>query len=297
VNPFDLYGPQFLVFYMVVAAATIAALVFLRRRQESTGLRPPQLEDPYLVAYLRGRESEALRVVMMSLLDRGLLKSVELTARKGLVLTRVKDAPEIAARPIEKEVLKAFSGGVDAREALDALKAKGVCDAYAAKLTEMDLLPDEEAKNARQRLAFGAMGFLLSVTAIKIVVALSRGRTNLLFLLIATAAAAFLAFKVANPFRTAQGDEFLNGLTTLFGSLRGRAESLRPGGATSELAWLAAVFGLSAVPAAVFPQVRMLQAVGAPSLWVDGGSGSSCGSSCGGGCGSGCGGGCGGCGS
>ena len=214
------------------------------------------------------------------------------------MLVRVKDAPEIAVRPIEKAVLKEFSDAMEVRQAIEDLKTMEVCDEYEATLSEMNLLPDESTKSARRQMAFVAAGVLLGIAALKILVALSRGRTNIDFLVILAGLAVFLAFKVANPFRTAQGDDFLAGLKTLFAALRGRADSLRPGGATSELAWLAAVFGLSAVPADVFPQVRALQAAGGTGgTFGDWGGSSSCGSSCGGGCGSGCGGGCGGCGS
>lgn len=301
-NPLDLPGPQFLGFYVILCTAVTLALAFLRRQQEGGGSPPPKLDDPYLVAFLRGGEDEALRVAMMSLLDRGLLKVQEsnladrfagaVTGQETFLLMKAGEGAGLAARPIEKQVLQAFQAPAGVRSVLRDLKILGVCDAYAASLTQMNLLPDEETKGARRRLAFVAVGILLAVALAKIVVALGRGRSNIQFLVILAAVFAFVAFKAANPFRTVQGDRFLADLKTLFDSLRGRAASLRPGGGTSELAWLAAVFGLSAVPATVFPYTRKLQ-----QSAVSAGNGSSCGSGCGGGCGSGCGGGCGGCGS
>ena len=72
-NPFDLSGPEFLVFYLSLAAVVIGALVLWRRASESAGAPKIDLADPYLIAYLRGGENEALRVALVSLIDRGLL--------------------------------------------------------------------------------------------------------------------------------------------------------------------------------------------------------------------------------
>ncbi len=72
-NPFDFYGPEFLVFYFVFSAVVIGTLVLLRWRDRLPAAAKPTLDDPYLVAFLRGGEVEALRVVTLSLIDRGLL--------------------------------------------------------------------------------------------------------------------------------------------------------------------------------------------------------------------------------
>ena len=52
-NPFDLPGPQFLLFYIIFAGLVISGLVFWRRRAESSPSTPRiDLSDPYLIAYL-----------------------------------------------------------------------------------------------------------------------------------------------------------------------------------------------------------------------------------------------------
>jgi hypothetical protein len=61
-NPFDLPGPQFLVFYGVLATLTILAAA-LATRQAENGVPPRvNLSDPYGIAYLRGGKNEALRL-------------------------------------------------------------------------------------------------------------------------------------------------------------------------------------------------------------------------------------------
>ena len=62
-NPFDLPGPQFLLFYIIFAGLVILGLVLWRRRAESSPSTPRiDLSDPYLIAYLRGGEKEVRRV-------------------------------------------------------------------------------------------------------------------------------------------------------------------------------------------------------------------------------------------
>ena len=113
---------------------------------------------------------------------------------------------------------------------------------------------------------------LAGVAGTKIVVALSRGRTNILFLVIEAIVFCVLAYKVTHPFRTPAGDALLDELGTLFAGLRARAGSLALGAADQDVALLAAVFGIGALPSA-FP------ATGCSGRHRH--SGSSCGAACG----------------
>jgi uncharacterized protein (TIGR04222 family) len=313
VNPFDLRGPEFLVFYFFLSLLVIAGVVLLRRLSEDRDAGKPPIDDPYFVAFLRGGESEALRVAALSLIDRGLLTLKTSGASvffPGSADSRLELADpaaiETVKRPIEKRILEAFKTAQPVHSTLDSLEGCTACFDYAINLEKFGLLPDEEVRKARLRRVAIAIGILLGVAAVKILIALSRGRTNILFLVILSGLAAFVAFKTSNPFRTVRGEKFLQDVKSLFSSLRQRAASLRPGGATSDLVWLASAYGLTEVSPILFPQVTALRPRGQPhgpgsTGW--GSSNSSCGSgssSCGGGgCGSGggCGGGCGGCGS
>ena len=135
---------------------------------------------------------------------------------------------------------------------------------------------------------------------VKAGVALSRGHTNLLFLLMAAAWAGFGAVSLASPRRTRRGDETLRHLGALLARLRdpSRGRSLAPHEATL----VGAVFGLAAVGGAEWARLARLHP---RATRPDSGSsswswtcGSSCGSSSGGSsCGGGGCGGCGGCGS
>jgi uncharacterized protein (TIGR04222 family) len=308
VNPFDLRGPEFLLFYFLFACAVLGILILLRRIDERPNALKPPLDDPYLVAFLRGGEEEVVRVAALSLVDRGLLKLKSSgasifsgEAENKLELTDPQ-AIEAAKRPIEKRVLEAFQTAQPIGITLDSLVSCQACVDYAINLENLGLLPGPDVRAARNRRLWIAIGILLGVAALKILIALSRGRTNILFLIIISALAAYVTSRLSNPFRTARGEKFLQDVRSLFSTLQLRANSLRPGGATTDLVWLASAFGLAEVSPVLFPQVSALikrrpqrEGHGGGDFFHSCGSSSCGGGGCGGGgCG---GGGCGGCGS
>jgi uncharacterized protein (TIGR04222 family) len=307
VNPFDLRGPEFLLFYSIFSVVVLLILFYFRQRDERQSAGKPPLDDPYLIACLRGGESEALRVATLSLIDRGLLmvkSSGTSILFRGATESQleVKDhlAIDTVKRPIEKSILEAFKTAKPVSSTLDSLAD---CTDYACRLEAYGLLPDAEIRSARRRRLMLAIYVLLGVAGLKIVIALSRGRTNILFLIILAGVAVYVTASTNNPFRTARGEKFLEDVKSLFSSLRQRSASLRPGGATTDLVWLASAYGLREIPPILFPQVTALfpsKASRGSGSWGSGDSSCGTSSSCGGGgCGGGgCGGGgCGGCGS
>lgn len=75
-NPFDLPGPDFLVFYAFLGVLTIGLLWFARRASEGADAPRIDYSDPYLLAYLRGGQSEVIRVVT-SIADRSRSASIK----------------------------------------------------------------------------------------------------------------------------------------------------------------------------------------------------------------------------
>lgn len=313
-NPFDLPGPQFLLFYAALSGVVILLLRLLRHAGEAQpdtdtpllrrlkhgliGLRHApgpapkvDLSDAYLIAYLRGGPNEALRVASVSLVDRGLL-----TARDdGQLVTERSEAVDLVRRPIEKALLERFKVPAAASSIFADPTLAAACEDYERRLVGLGLLPGAAQKAANRRRLVVAVAVLWGVAVLKVAVALGRGRSNVLFLVILTLLAAWLAYRAARLARTARGEALLADLRTLFASLREAA--IRPGGATQELALLAAVFGLAAIPMPLFPYVRTLYPKAASASGSNSSCGASCGASCGSSCGGGgCGGGCGGCG-
>jgi uncharacterized protein (TIGR04222 family) len=296
-NPFDLAGPQFLVFYLGLSALVIIGVVVARKVAESSSAPKLDLSDPYLIAYLRGGDTEMLRVAAVSLVDRGLLTAT------GTQLKRAENAAvDSVRRPVEKELLNKFQQPDEASAIFDDARLNATSKPYEQTLKNAGLLPNESIKSARLTRLLIACFVLGGFGVVKILVALSRGRTNLGFLIVLMIVAVAVAVKLSFPRLTESGTAMLVDLQGLYSDLKSRALLLRTGGATLEPVLLAAVFGVAALESADFAFTRTLfpsaQAAQAGSSWASGGSScsssscssSSCGSSCGGGCGGGCGG-------
>jgi uncharacterized protein (TIGR04222 family) len=286
-NPFDLPGPDFLVFYAFLGVFTIGLLWLARRASEPADAPRIDYSDPYLLAYLRGGEKEVIRVVMVSLIDRGLLQSND----DQLVVVN-QNAVNIARLPIEKALLQHFRFRANASSGFTSPAILSTCQQYKDTLQRLGLLPDESIQRARLWRFVIAVLVLTGVAALKILIALQRGRTNIFFLILLAVFFVFVAIRVHNSLRTRHGDALLADLRNLFSSLKARARMLRPGGETADAALLIAVFGLDALHTAAFPYAKRFQPKSTALSTTSCGSacGSSCGSSCGGG------GGCGGCG-
>lgn len=287
-NPFALAGPQFLLFYLAFTAATAFVLARVRRSAEAGEPGRVSLTDPYAIAYLRGGPNEGLRVASVSLADRGLLVA------SGTTLEAKKDAH--SRNPLEAALLAKFHefGAASAIFTDKALLA--ATEQIRASLTGLGLLPSPADNRARVRMYLIALGVLWAVAGARFLQALSRGRRNVGFLVILAIFAAIAAAVAAFPRRTARGDRLLADIRTLFSGLKGRAASLRPHASSSEVALLAAVFGVGLLPTAGFDWTRKLFPKSSSSSGGSSACGSSCGSSGGSSCGGGCGGGCGGCG-
>jgi uncharacterized protein (TIGR04222 family) len=291
-SPFDLRGPEFLLFYFVLGMLMLAILNMLRQRAEPSGVVQTNLSDPYQISYLRGGTNELLRVATISLIHRGLLK-----VSKTQVSVANPQAVNGVAAPLERDLLSYFAEPKEASSVFSQSRFSSVGAQYDEPLERLGLLPDDALRRDRWRRLALALAIMWGIAAAKIGIALARGRTNIGFLILLSILFAFLAYRLIYPRMTRKGQEMLTDLRSLLSSLKGRASSASENWDAHELMLLAAVFGIAAVPTAVCPYVRTLY----PAASSDSGgefSGSSCGSSsCGGSSGCGGGGGCGGCGS
>ena len=291
-NPFDLPGPSFLLFYLVLAGAVLWAVMAAIRKAESGQVPALSQIDPYLVASLRGGSNEALRVVVMSLIDRKLLTvdGEKLAADKGTLLQ--------VRRPIEREVLRKFTVPGPALEIFASDRAREAATALDQDLRQLRLLPNARDVTRRRLAGTLAVAVLWIVAAEKIALAIERGHHNIGFLIALALLAAIVVIAALARRRTTIGQRFMSDLRELFGGLQGRAAQIPAGGATNELALLMGVFGLGVMTGESADLASRLfpRTTGAGVSSGSSGCGSSCGSggsSCGGGCG---GGGCGGCG-
>jgi uncharacterized protein (TIGR04222 family) len=288
-NPFDLRGPDFLVFYGGLGFA-VTIVVFWLRRAGERGDPPRPLSDYLDIAFLRGGAGEAIRVATLTLVDRGVLAIAGDTVR-----VEQSDASRRVTRPTERAIVLAAGRGTKAADLLnDARVTTAATTECEPGLVRQGLIPNADQAAARRRLWLMAGGALAIVAGVKIAIAMSRGHSNIGYLVTLAVIFVVVTFLVTHPRRTPAGNVLVADLETLFGGLKDRAGSLQPQQGGSDFALLAAVFGVgAALP--IHPEATKLfpRTTGSGgSSYGDSSGGSSGASSCGGG-----GGGCGGCGS
>ena len=148
-NPFDLHGPEFLLFYGIFAGIVIGFAAWFRMQKE--GGRAPKIDlDPYVIAYLRGGINEVIRVAAVSLVDRRLLTA------DGTSLKRTSHAnPASVRQPIEKWILIKTEHTVAASDLFASATDSSLSASFEAILREHGLLPDS-AMNRNRLAVFSA---------------------------------------------------------------------------------------------------------------------------------------------
>lgn len=295
-NPFDLTGPPFLLFFAILSLLVLFGMWFFRKALEGGNSPAFDTSDAYLIAYLRGGVTEAARVATVSLIERKLLTS----AADGKV-TIQKHTKDGAHNFFEQAVLSYFARSTDAVGLFQDPGVKLAGDGYDERLRQLGALPSAGQKTQRLILFAVGLGFLLGGGILKIDLALERGHSNIGFLILFMIVDVVAAIGVGFPRLTALGSAMVQDLQSLYGRMK-PAKKSKSHGNPNEAVMIAAVFGIAAMPPLAYPYVYQLFPKASAS------SSSSCGSTCGsssssgdsgGGssCGGGCGGGCGGCGS
>jgi len=292
-NPFDLTGPYFLLFYAVLSLGVYFGMWFLRKALESGDCPRFDTSDAYLIGFLRGGATEAARVATVSLIERKLL-SVDAA---GKVKPSHK-AKESARNLFEQAVISYFQGSSDPAGLFTDRVVLKAAETYNDQLKRIGALPTAAQRTQRFLVFVMALGLLLGVGLLKIEIAISRGRYNIGFLIALMILNVIVTIAIGFPRLTALGQTMVADLQSLFSRLKNSQSSAKHG-TPNEAMMLAAVFGMAAMPALAYPYVK--QVFPKASSSSGGACGSSCGSSSsdsGGGssCGGGCGGGCGGCG-
>jgi len=290
----NLTGPQFLLLYLAVA---LAANILLRwhygvREREARAGALSLTNDPYQIALLRGGPAEAIRVTVVTLLNRGLL-----TEENGRLYAPRADAAALVRHRLDHAVLECFRVPAPAEQALAAHGPRAACASYEKELEKKLLIAGRETRAARFSPLVIALGFTLGVAAWRIAYALSKGRTNVGFLIVLALICAVALVVAYRKRLTALGADTLRGLQRLYAGARQRLAQGAAGSDSFDASLVAAIFGLAALPALQFPYLARVFPPPKPSPGKGSDGGASCGSSCGSSCGGGgCGGGCGGCG-
>jgi uncharacterized protein (TIGR04222 family) len=310
-NPFDLRGPEFLLFYACLSVVAFTAAGLIRSGLCGPSGPPPGgiHLDPYQIAYLNGGATHAVNAAVAALYHRDILQVSEADGRLSVLRPHAQ-----LPHPLEQAAYLAVDpdGQPGSRRSVWDVRriVRPTVEQLAAGLKRAGLIVgDADADRSiacSTLLALAAPG----VGVVKILVGLSRNRP-VGFLVIAclvTTVAALLIF-TRRPHRTRRGDSVLRGLRSSNGRLLTNVMQVGP----EALVLGVALFGLNFLGGTDLGFLDRALRSNDPNSTSRGisrgiGSGSGCGtfpscggascgggSSCGGGGGCG-GGGCGGCG-
>jgi uncharacterized protein (TIGR04222 family) len=291
-NPFDLAGPDFLAFFVAFSVMVGIGILWLRHRGEQTDeSHDGSLTDPYEIAYLKGGRAHLLRVAVLSLMDRKLIEPFGTDLKIA-----TPDAVGRTHHRLDQAVLQCFLTPGPSAQLFTDSNIEDQAEEVGNRLRAQGLLPDDVQIVRRRNILLGAIALTVGVGIIKLMVAFSRGKFNVLFLILLCVVVPIIFTLLSNPLRTPRGDSILSRTKSLLGGLHSRRASLDLHSMNADITLLAAAFGLGALPTEA---AEMMGAVKLrprqDSAWVGSScGGSACGtSSCGGGGGCG-GGGCGG---
>jgi uncharacterized protein (TIGR04222 family) len=295
VNPLNIDGPQFLVFYAILCS--IAFLLAYALRQF---LRPDEPADdtkpltPYEVACLGNGPPGVLRACLASLLVNERIEPVD--DGKAKKFKTVVPA-EIGDHEVERAMLTvAERVGATTGELLEA--GRPAAESIEKSLQDRKLMESRESFAAARWVPAAVFGAVFLLGVAKLALGIYRDKPIIflaVILVVFFLAAAISLLRV--PLRTRRGDELLNQLKSQHDRLK--SLDLYPQGsmtgaplASNDLLLAAGLFGLTALH---HPDIDALNKSLKP---ISDQSSSGCGASsgCGGGGDGGCGGGCGGCG-
>jgi uncharacterized protein (TIGR04222 family) len=296
-NIFDMRGPEFLALYLFASVVGLIGLYVMTKRAASQREQPSAdarrlLRDPYLLAFLRGGAKQTLQTVAFSLSERGLLSF----SNKRLQASGGQGAAPAVTQPLEVAVLVECASPRGIGKLLGDKRLKAMAEDLGVSLKTAGLLADAEEYSRRLRAFLAIVGTLLAVAVIKLNVALEGGHTNIGGLVVLALIVLVAGIAMTRRRRTAAGNRALADQQTLFAQLRGRVKTLEAGGATNEAVYIAAAFGLAALPGVAYPFADSMQresqagGAGCGAASGGGGGGGDGGAGCGG-CGGGCGGG------
>ncbi len=291
-NPIaNMYGPYFLLFYGFVIVVTLVTCWWNLRRGDGTANLPlpfvPAEPDPYEIAYLRDGENELIRLVIFDLIQRDYLHLQE---------QRIEQAPKHPnsnfLTPIEHDVFRWFSSPRKPSDVFQSslpVRVTQHCTIYRERLQNEKLLYPDEVKAAAGYFTLTGSLIILGLGGYKLLVALAKGHSNVLFLVIMGIVSLIILMNICQTPRLSQrGRAYLERLQQTFEQLKGQASTVKPMTTHISLLLPVALFGTGILAGTIYADFEKIFHQSAASDGGDGG-----GDGGGGGCG---GGGCGGCG-
>jgi len=235
-NPLDLLGPEFLLFYIATAFVLNLVLYIWVRSSEPVGVPDARaqtlLRDLYMLAYLRGGATETIKLAIFGMTERGLLQPLNALVKS--------DAKAITNNMIERQVAAECLTSKHVHDLAKLSSLRMVADKYAEPLKECGLIASQAEYNRRMPMLLAIGGLLVLLSGAKISIAISRGRSNIMFLVVLSAFAVFICWRIFMMQRTSRGTHALQMQQSLFHRLLNRVKQLASKGATNEAIIVAA---------------------------------------------------------
>lgn len=304
----NMYGPYFLVFYAVVIGAVLTvSRQWLRssdRTEEEPVDDPPEPVSSMDIALLRGNVYEVMRLTVVELVQRGYLRIVEgkfLGMSNGWKIAQASTAPD--PRYLSRLQRPVFDFFKSPRRAGDLFSDSPLKEWFRAECNESEklleryrLITPDDVRKKSYGIALVAILIVASLGLYKLFVALSKGKTNVIFLIIMLILGTVAVIFVSRvPRVSRRGRVYIEKLKVRYYRLKVGLSGLTHAIDDSGLIFAVALFGIPVLEGTAYANLvpTFRQATATVSSGGCGGSGCGGGGCGGGGCG---GGGCGGCG-
>lgn len=302
----NMYGPMFLAFYALVIGLVLAVsrwkIWSADHTLEERLADPPEPVDPMDVALLRGDVNEVLRLTVVELVQRGYLRVAEsnfLGITTGQKIAQPSNAPDPRhLSPLQRPAFDFFKSPRNAAELFSDSSLKewfrAKCGEAEKRLEQYRLITPDNVKRKSYNITLAAVLIILGLGGYKFLVALSKGKTNVGFLIVMAILGTVAAVLVSRaPRISRRGKAYVEKLQTRYSRLKSGITGLTHAIDDSGLIFAVALFGIPALEGTPYASLVSSFRQAASSSGGCGGAGCGGGGCGGGGCG---GGGCGGCG-
>lgn len=301
-NPFEIHGPAYLVFYLIVCSTVFMVAYFLRgsllnqaaeandRTQNVEAKDLAQTLEPYEAAYLAGGVERVFLTACGSLARHNLIE-IDPVMDKVKITGSANSKVYAALDRIERALISRCSGSGQSLSSCKAAVTTATAD-LKRKLAMNGLIVDSSQNTTVQILPGFIYLFVALLFAVPKFIIASQTHLPYTFLVLemATAvAASYFLFRADNS-RTVKGDRVLRALSDGNSALMLTHATNPSSLSLRDCALAYGVFGALALAGDPFMAAHAGLHRAYAGSSDSGGCGSSCGSSCGGGCGGGCGG-------
>jgi uncharacterized protein (TIGR04222 family) len=228
-----MYGPQFLILYMVLCILIILVLrnylpawISNSSAGDSSALPDevtlPLKPDAYEIAFLRGGSLEVVELVAYQLIKRGFLQLKKDTTAERVMINKSKKAPSLVGlSELERRVFGYATNYnqylVNFVRTVSVDLVKEETEKLRVKLEDQGLISSEKEQIRYKKYQFGAIIFLVVLAFYKLAAALNHKHNNVLFLVfIAFVAVRMIAAMKLQVRITVRGKRFLQAAEMAF---------------------------------------------------------------------------------